>query len=695
METSSFFVAWPRTAAAAPALRAAALLAAAGAAALPLASAAGSAQVPPGVPAALALLAALATWRPAAGLAAAAALVPVSGWLAGIAGLPALRLAEALVLAVLAGAAARLALDAARRADRPPPAAAAGAAAALFIAIAAAALAVELAVELAGLHEPWRAAAAWLGAVAGGYLLGAAPPVPGLFDAARLMEGAALLLAVLAWSRRAPGLPRQLAAATLIGAAGAAAINLQAMLADLLAAGSTATPAAYLRGGIRLAAHVGDVNATGSYFLLAALTGLGLAAAGRAARPAAPPLSAAPTAAAALAALAACWLSGSRSAVAAALIVGLAAGAWWTWARLRGRLRLAAAGAVTAAALALPLAVVAAYPDRGGAALVQMGIGHRAEFTTRSLRMWATQPLFGVGAGRYRQLSEQFAGDATPSWLRRENAHNNFLQIAAELGAAGILAFLGLLAAGACRVRAGLGARPVRPARGARDAPDPLLAGAAAGAAAYLLTCLTGHPLLIGETAYPFWIVLALAVAQADRLLPPPRPGRRAAAAAWTAGAVLLATLPLRADAAVEGLIAGRPRSALDDLRGGTFGRETERPAGRRFRWSGPHATFLVPGGARAVRIPLRAPHARPGRPVTVDVALGGRPARRVRLPDGSWTDVPLPLAPPPPGDLHRIDLRVDPPWTPRERGNGDGRTLGVKVGSLVPGGVAPAPAVP
>ena len=68
---------------------------------------------------------------------------------------------------------------------------------------------------------------------------------------------------------------------------------------------------------------------------------------------------------------------------------------------------------------------------------------------------------------------------------------------------------------------------------------------------------------------------------------------------------------------------------------------------------------------------------------MTVHLALGGRPARRIRLLDASWNEVPLPLRADPPGGVHRLDLAVEPPWTPRERRNGDGRTLGVQVGAL------------
>ncbi len=658
----------------APTVRAALTLAAAGAAGLPLLSAAGPDRGPPLAALALLVLAALSVWRPGAGLVAATALIPMSRWLGRAADLHALRLAEGIVLAVLAGTLVRLAFDARRRDDNAPDLPPAlGSAAVLLAATAAASAAVELAVAQAGRPGRWPLATVWA-VLSDGYL-SAAPTVPGLTAAALLIEGAALLLVVVAWSRREPELPRRLAVATLAGAAGAAAINAHVMLADLRAADSAATPAGYLRGGHRLAGHVGDVNATGSYFLLAALTGLGLAAGRDRARRFALPL---------LAAGAACWLSGSRTALAAAAVVGLAAGAH----RLRthrremsGRLRLAVAGALAAAVLALPLTIVVAYPDRGGVAAARDGLDLRVEFTARSLRMWAAAPVFGVGAGRYYALSDQYAADSMPPRWRRENAHNNFLQIAAELGAVGILAFLGLLAAGALGIR-----KAVR----ARHGPDPLVAGAGAGAGAFLLTCLAGHPLLTSETAYPFWIVLALAVAQARQALPPPPPGRpRQAAAGWAAVLFLLTTLPFRADAAVRGLTVGQPRSPLDELRGGTYAWDTER-GGPRFRWSGPRASFLLPGETQAVRIPLRALHAGPDRPVTVSFALGGQPMTRVRLADRNWTELAMRLAEPPGRGLHRLDLAVDPPWPPRERRNGDGRILGIKVGVIELAGGGP-----
>ena len=145
------------------------------------------------------------------------------------------------------------------------------------------------------------------------------------------------------------------------------------------------------------------------------------------------------------------------------------------------------------------------------------------EFTTRSLRMWAAPSrCSGSAPARYVRCSPSSSrGTACGApGFRRENAHNNFLQIAAELGAVGIAAFLALLAACAGSACGGRCA--------ARDGPDPLLAGAGAGAGAFVLTCLAGHPLLTSETAYPFWIVLALAVARARQMVPVRRTRREA-----------------------------------------------------------------------------------------------------------------------------------------------------------------------
>jgi O-antigen ligase len=79
------------------------------------------------------------------------------------------------------------------------------------------------------------------------------------------------------------------------------------------------------------------------------------------------------------------------------------------------------------------------------------------------------------------------------------------MQTWAELGAAGLLALLWLLATA------------LRPAISAlRDRRrDHVNAGLLAGALAFLITCTGGPALLVREAAFPFWMVLALAVVTA------------------------------------------------------------------------------------------------------------------------------------------------------------------------------------
>ena len=633
---------------------------------IPLSSAANLEHIAPIIPIALALLVGLSAWRPDTGLVAIAALIPVAGWMEQAADLPSFRMAEALVLAVLAGALVNLALESRRRvADAAALPAGVWPAAFLLAAAAAASVALEWRLSNIGVPATLSAVADSTASLSTSYLSENAWPPSPLLDAARLTEGVGLFLVILGCSRRRPELPGRLAVASLAGATAVASVNLSAVFARVWASSVPIEELAWYWGGVgRPSGHVTDVNAAGSYFLMMTLTGAGLAAG---CRRGLVYVWALPT----LAAGASFWLAGSRAAVAAALILGLGAAArriGTRWPTIRYRPMLAG---VALAVVVLPIAMVAAYPGRGGVDKAIESGRIRVEFVATSLRMWSTDPVFGVGAGRYYALSDQFMGPyIQPLW--RENAHNNFLQIGAELGALGFAGTVWMLIAGGRRVRQALRAREGRPA--------PLLAGAGAGLAAYLLTCLAGHPLLTPETAYPFWIVSGLAVALAHReLAPPPAPGRRYVATGAAIVLFLIATLPFRVDAAVRGLASDQ------DARFGAFHWEVDAADGRRFRWIGPGALFFVPGDDdRTLRLPLRALHADRGRPVNVDVAVDGHPVARLPLLNDDWVELPLRL----PGSggwngVHRINLAVDPPWPPGERQNGDGRTLGVQVGAI------------
>ena len=110
--------------------------------------------------------------------------------------------------------------------------------------------------------------------------------------------------------------------------------------------------------------------------------------------------------------------------------------------------------------------------------------------------MFASAPVFGVGIGRHFDRSAEFMPADLRAIYGNENAHNYFAQQFAELGVVGGTLFLWFVCA---LLIAGWRSARARPA-------DAMLAGLLAAAGAYLLTSVTGHPLLVPEAAFPFWV---------------------------------------------------------------------------------------------------------------------------------------------------------------------------------------------
>ena len=131
----------------------------------------------------------------------------------------------------------------------------------------------------------------------------------------------------------------------------------------------------------------------------------------------------------------------------------------------------------------------------------------RYYFAQTSLRMIASSPVFGVGVTRYVSRSPQFMPPVLKKYYPRENAHNQFLQVTAELGVVG-----GALFALVALVPFVRGLRVLR-----RLPSDPELLGVVGGLSAFLITCLSGHPLLYSQVAFPFWILVGMASGMALR----------------------------------------------------------------------------------------------------------------------------------------------------------------------------------
>jgi hypothetical protein len=253
--------------------------------------------------------------------------------------------------------------------------------------------------------------------------------------------------------------------------------------------------------------------------------------------------------------------------------------------------------------------------------------------------MTAEHPVFGVGLGRFREMSEAYMPVGYAG--TRENAHNNFLQVSAELGLTGFAVFAALLAAGLH-------------ASWRTDSVSGWGQGVLLGLVAFLLTCLAGHPLLVAGAALPFWLLLGLGVAGTT--------ARQAVSPRWSrVGAALLvlflASIPFRAATAVA-------QADLEHLGIGLslWQRDEE---GLRYRWAGGRSTLFVPADASAVRIPLRHGGHDPRR-LEIAIFLEGREADRIVLEaEGGWRIFRLLLRDGERPRFLRVDLIVRPHGQP------------------------------
>lgn len=486
----------------------------------------------------------------------------------------------------------------------------------------------------------------------------------GFIAGMHVLEGIGLAAATVALFRRRPQLAAQLPIALTASAIAAA-------LSSVLLLRGIAPPAVldrYARIGYRVSAHVADVNAAGSYFAM--ILGLALGAAGRArGKRRVAWLGAAAAVALGL------WLSASRAALAAAAIAIALATVWPLVAGWKPRARLAAIAAIIVIAIAAgALRARRLESDQG-----YRGVDYRQQFNAASLRMIGASPVFGVGVGQYYRMSALFLSPQLGFVYGFENAHNYFLQVAGELGVVGLVLFL-----------AWLGVPLVRAFTALVRAPRDLrLLGMTAGIVALAGTCLTGHPLLVDEVMFPFWIQFGLMTGLAGSVLRGAAPTEVAAKAArpmpwaWSMAAATAAVVIVAAAPVSARVSAAPPASSAVD---GFYGWETAND-GVRFRWmDGQFASVFVPANATRAFIPVRMPANIPGvSPLGVEAVALGQDRGRTMVGD-TWVDLNIALPDVvPPTRFKRIDLRVDRTWQPGIylAGSGDMRALGLQVGEV------------
>ena len=386
--------------------------------------------------------------------------------------------------------------------------------------------------------------------------------------------------------------------------------------------------------GERYSLHLADINAASSLYVLAGLTGAALAAFDRVQRRLWLPLT--------VVILPALWLAGSRTAAIAAAVVGALTippgirGRRWHFTRPQ----IAMATLVVIAAAVAAVVVAERSPDEPGAG---RSLRLRFDFYETTAGMFASAPVFGVGVGRYFDRSAEFMPEELRGIYGNENAHNYFAQQFAEVGLVGGLLFLWLIIPAT-----------VRAWRHVRAAPegDGALVGLFAGSAAYLITCLTGHPLLVPEAALPFWIAFG-ALSASTTLETSVAASRRVAAA--VAGLFIAAGLG-------QGVMA-YSRATVTPVDRGFHGFETAED-GTRFRWMTRHAVTYVPATPGFVTIEMRASGEPALRPLVVDVVIGGRVVDRREIRPESWTRIDLGVRDAVRTPFRRIDLRANEEWT-------------------------------
>jgi O-antigen ligase len=332
------------------------------------------------------------------------------------------------------------------------------------------------------------------------------------------------------------------------------------------------------------------------------------------------------------------WFSGSRSAyLACAAGAGTLAAIRQRWQPTRWHVVLAAAMFI-AAMLAAGTLVDPQSEVEGSA---EQSVNLRSQFVLTSARMFASAPAFGVGVGRYWHRSADFMTPELRDRYGNENAHNYFMQQFAELGIVGGVLFVWLVAMVLWQGWRAVLQRP----------DDIALHALYAGTAAYLLTCATGHPLLVPEAALPFWAAFGAVAASSSRGQAMATPFRLLGIAAG----VLLAAGVGRATFAYARPADPPPEQGFHEI-------ETTRD-GDEFRWMTRHAVMYIPDGPGFLRLSVRAPGWPAPRPVVLETSIGGQvvDAHEV-LPDeeATWN---IPVRDTSRTGFRRVDFRVNQEW--------------------------------
>jgi uncharacterized membrane protein len=275
----------------------------------------------------------------------------------------------------------------------------------------------------------------------------------------------------------------------------------------------------------------------------------------------------------------------------------------------------------------------------------------RLSLLRSSVRMIAANPIFGAGIGQFAYQVGSFEPDEalrTYLGVDRFNAHNQFAETTAELGLIGGTLFAAMILAILWRTWVAF-----------RKSRDALLGGVLAGLAAFLITCLSGQPLLTQVVAFPFWLVLGVALAADPGRVAtdavPPRVDRKTRTR-WVALLLLLLALsiPVRVWLSMDRVNLALAAYGFSPWRS----RGDDRP----YRVVRDRGTFFMYPQARKLELPIRRDRGTGRRAVEVDVLLDGRLSRKLTLKGNAWEIVRLDFPADAQRDYRRVDLKIRAP---------------------------------
>jgi O-antigen ligase len=440
----------------------------------------------------------------------------------------------------------------------------------------------------------------------------------------------AMACAVLGWAierlaRQSPALVSRLVLAGLLGHAASAAMSVKAVLGAAMRSGDVMEALPRLLLSVRLSLQT-DWNAAASAFLLAGIAGFGLARRRGPSRVALVLLL--------MLVGMGLWITGSRVAIVLAILATIGTLGWLGVRASRHRRALIAAVAIVIVAVGGWFLV--RYPEgrndkvgdtlRGRWVLMQAG-----------LRMAEDAPVFGIGVDRFYEASTRYASPierSVPVPLP-ENAHNNFIQVLAEQGLAGLMALLWLLWTVFGSV-----------VQAQRQRPSAISAALLLAMTTCVATWLTGHPLLSPEFAFVFWLYAGMLTS-----LAPTPSGDRSRRLAWIALAILVISVPVRAvalrnSANLEYRGLGVSMWQHDDV--------------QRYRNAGASFSLFLSASDRPIELPLRRAPGAPD-PITVSVHVDDKLINRVIVSGDTWRTVQI-TVPRGSRQFEQVDFSLDVP---------------------------------